>query len=250
MTPSFLDVIVASKKMIKILLVGGAREVLGQEKSLLNRANIKALTARTGKEAIGIYRKELPDVVVLEYALSDMSGLDLLREIFILKRCQILMVIEKGDDEAFKACKDAGVDEFTFKPIKPKELLKKVGNLLNIPKREDFRILMKIKLEGDKEGDFFMGSTIDISTSGVLIETHHGEIDVGDHLECNFFLPWKLKAVKIEGEVTRKGKIEGKEGFHYGIHFLRLDPILKKEIADYIKKKERISDYESGSSNK
>lgn len=225
--------------MKKILLVDSASAILSQEKNFLNRANIKLFTARSGREAIEIYRKELPDVVILEFGLSDMSGIEVCKEIFNLKRCPTLMVIEKGDNETLGSCRDAGVDDFSFKPLNQKELLKKVGRLLNTPQREDFRILMKIKVEGNKGRDFFMGNTIDISISGMLIETQHEEINVGDHLECNFFLPWKLKAVNISGEVTRK--VEVKEGFHYGIRFERLDPILRKEIGDYIKKKERIS---------
>lgn len=225
--------------MKKILLVDSAKEVLDQEKSFLNRANIKVFTARSGKEAIEIYRKELPDVVVLDFDLSDMSGVEVCKEISLFKRSPILMVIDRGNPLVLKACRDAGADDFTFKPLNQKELLKKVGGLLNIPQREDFRILMKIKVEGEKEGNFFMGSTIDISTSGMLMETQHEEINVGDRLECNFFLPWKLKAVNISGVVMRKAK--GKEGFHYGIRFERLDPIIRKEIEDYIKKKEKIS---------
>jgi len=225
--------------MKKILLVDSTQEILNQEKGFLNRANIKVFTARSGKEAIEISGKESPDIVILDYELSDMSGLDLCKKIATPKKCPVLMVIEKRDDDTLKACRDAGVDDFTFKPLNQKDLLRKVGYLLNIPQREDFRILMKIKVEGKKEGDFFMGSTIDISTSGVLLETQHEEINVGDNLECNFFLPWKLRSVNISGVVTRKVKV--KEGLHYGIRFERLDPILRKEIEDYIKKKERIS---------
>jgi len=99
---------------------------------------------------------------------------------------------------------------------------------------------MKVKVEGKREGNFFMGSTIDISTSGVLIETHNKDIYIGDFVECNFFLPWKLKAVNIRGEVTRK--VEAEESCRYGIRFQELERALRDEIRDYIKKKEKIAD--------
>lgn len=224
--------------MKKILLTFSTTDILGLEKNFLGRANIKIFSARSGMEAIEIFKLELPDLVVLEHGLTDMTGLEVCKDIFSTKRCPVLLVLEKGDDRDLKTCREVGVDDFILKPIDHKEILKKVGTLLNIPQREDFRILMKVRVEGKKEESFFMGSTIDISTSGVLVETHNKEINVGDHLECNFFLPWKLKAVNIKGEVARK--VEGKENFQYGIHFLKLDPILRKEIEDYIKKKERI----------
>lgn len=227
--------------MKKILLVDSAREVLNQEKSFMNRANIKIFAARSGHEAIEIYRKELPDIVVLEFNLSDLTGIEVCKGLSMsaLKKSPVLMVVEKGNAEILKACRDAGFDDFIFKPLNQKELLMKVGNLLNIPQREDFRILMKIKVEGKREKSFFMGSTIDISTSGMLLETQHDDINVGDNLECNFFLPWKLKAVNISCEITRKTR--GKDGFRYGVRFTGLDSFLKKEIEEYIKKKERLS---------
>jgi DNA-binding response OmpR family regulator len=225
--------------MKKILLVDSEESILTEQESFLSRANMKIFTASSGRKAIEIHKKEQPDAVVIEFDLPDMTGLELYREISTTKSSPILMVMEKGDDEIIKACKYAGIYDFIFKPFDQKDLLKRIGNLLNIPQRGDFRILMKIRVEGNKEGSFFMGNTIDISTTGVLIESHHEDINVGDHLECNFFLPWKLKAVNISGEVMRK--VKGKEGFHYGIRFHKLDPILRKEIEDYIKKKERIS---------
>lgn len=226
--------------MKKILLVDGPSATVGNEHSFLNRANVTLFTARSGKEAISIYRKELPDIVIVDFKLSDMSGPELCEEIFAIKRCPVLMMIEKGDNDAVRRCQKAWVDDLIFKPVNQKEIIRKAGKLLNIPQREDFRILMKVRIEGKSEGNFFMGNTIDISTSGTLIETHNKEINVGDRLECSFFLPWKLKAVTIRGEAARK--VKEKEFFQYGIRFHGIDPTLKEEIRDYIKKKEKIED--------
>lgn len=226
--------------MKKILLINDPGTTLGHERSFLDRANVKLFTARTGREALRIYREELPDMVVTEDSLSDIGGLELCREIFSIKRCPVLMITKTGKDETINACREAGVSDFIYRPVNQKELIKKVGNLLNVPQREDFKILMKVRVEGKREGNFFMGNTIDISTSGVLIETHNKDIDVGDLLECNFFLPWKLKAVNIYGEVTRK--VEGAESCRYGIRFQGLDSSLKDEIGDYIKKKQKIAE--------
>lgn len=226
--------------MKKILLVDSPGATIVNEQSFLHRANVTLFTARSGKEAIRIYREQLPDIVIVDFNLSDMSGPELCEEIFAIKRCPVLMMIEKGDNDAVRRCQKAWVDDFIFKPVNQKEIIRKVGTLLSIPQREDFRILMKVRVEGRREGNFFMGNTIDISTSGTLLETHHKEIDVGDRLECSFFLPWKLKAVTIRGQAARK--VKGKESFQYGIRFLELDPTLKEEIRDYIKKKEKIED--------
>lgn len=225
--------------MKKILLVNRPGATLGHDQSFLNRANVRLFTANSGKEAIRIYNEELPHIVIIDSVLSDMGAPELCKEISSTKKCPVLMIIENENDETIKRSREAGVDDFILKPVNQRELLRKAGNLLRIPQREDFRILMKVRVEGKREENFFMGSTIDISTSGVLIETHTKEIHVGDILECNFFLPWKLKAVTIYGEVARK--VEGEESCQYGIRFQELDPNLKDEIRDYIKKKEKIS---------
>jgi len=94
-------------------LINGPGTTLGHERSFLDRANVKLFTASTGREAIKIYGEELPDIVVTEDSLSDMSGLELCRDIFSVKRCPVLMITGKGKDKTINACREAGVTDLS-----------------------------------------------------------------------------------------------------------------------------------------
>ena len=105
---------------------------------MLNRRlelkNYHALCAHNGQEAIDITISEMPDLILMDLSIPVKDGLTATREI---KNNEVTMNIpvnaltahamETDKNEALKA----GCDEFTTKPIKFQELLKKMELLLN-----------------------------------------------------------------------------------------------------------------------
>jgi CheY-like chemotaxis protein len=60
--------------MGKILVVDDTPDILSTIKDFLKSLGYKIVTASNGKEAIGVYTKEKPDLVLLDIKLPDMNG--------------------------------------------------------------------------------------------------------------------------------------------------------------------------------
>jgi signal transduction histidine kinase/CheY-like chemotaxis protein len=105
----------------------------------LLRLNLEVVVADNGKEGIVKAYEQLPDVILMDMQLPDMSGLDILKQLQtdpLLKDIPVLVV--SGD--AFKEVRDAaffsGAKEFIIKPVDFKILHLALNKYLNEPTKE------------------------------------------------------------------------------------------------------------------
>jgi CheY-like chemotaxis protein len=222
--------------MKKALLVDDIRLFLEVEQALLNRPGIRIFTATSGEEAIDIHRKENVDVILLDIHMPGMDGYKvckLIRSDDKLKDVSIIMVTTSTAAEDIKKCKEAGANDYTVKPINPIELLAKFQKHIHIATREDIRILARVDFEGTKGMESIFGNTINISTSGIMIEcTHH--LQVGDAVSPSFSLPGNTSSITVTGEVARKAQNIYHGMNRYGIKFLDIRAEDKKVIESFI----------------
>lgn len=66
---------------VKVLLVGDSEVKLNWIFAYLESMDIRPLTAEAVKEAIDIYRREQPDIVIMENQLPDIDRFEFSREI-------------------------------------------------------------------------------------------------------------------------------------------------------------------------
>ncbi|HBR17719.1 MAG: hypothetical protein A3G39_08160 [Deltaproteobacteria bacterium RIFCSPLOWO2_12_FULL_43_16] len=224
--------------MKKLLLVDDVKLFLELEKTLLTRSNIQLLTALSGQEAINIHRKEKVDLILCDMYMPGMNGDEVCRAIRSdedLKNVSIIMVTTSAKD--IDTCMAAGANDSILKPINPTELLKKVGKYVNIAMRRDIRILARIGVEGVKgvSSESFLGNTVNISSSGVLIETSH-VFTIGENVSCSFFLPGNSTPINAEGDVVRKANGSQAGMNYYGIRFIDIKEEDKLAIESYAKR--------------
>jgi DNA-binding response OmpR family regulator len=88
-------------------------------------------TASNGDEAIEIYKKERPSVVISDYIMKGMDGNELCEKIKNIDKDAkvIILTAQKLDNYVIKAMK-AGADDFITKPFSPVELDYKIEKLL------------------------------------------------------------------------------------------------------------------------
>lgn len=112
----------------KILIVDDAAFMRLVIKNTLVRSGFhNILEAEKGTEAIELYRKEKPDLVILDIAMGGMSGLEVLDELIKLdERARIIMCSSVGQDEVVQEAIDRGAWEFLMKPFKPDKLSRMV----------------------------------------------------------------------------------------------------------------------------
>ena len=110
----------------------------------------EALTAATGGEALELTRSELPDLVLLDLKLPDMSGLDVLRQIKeeVPEVC-VIMLTAFGDIETAVAAMKQQAFDFVSKPVNLEQLLLTVGKGLasRTLTRELFALRRRVRLD-------------------------------------------------------------------------------------------------------
>lgn len=115
-----------------LLLVDDDHDLLEMLCSIFRRAGYnELLTASSGAEALAIWRAQNPDMVVLDVMMPDMDGFSVLKEIRRTSRVPVLMLTARGEAEDRVEGLENGADDYLAKPFLPKELLLRVGSILN-----------------------------------------------------------------------------------------------------------------------
>jgi CheY-like chemotaxis protein len=131
--------------MAKILCVDDDKDILDTCEVILTGQGHTVLTASSGKEGLEAAVKFLPDLIVLDVMMDDLTdGFHAaynFRKNAVLKYAPILLFssINEHFPQKFDAKKDGEylpVDAFLEKPIKPKEFSAKVAELLALKKEQ------------------------------------------------------------------------------------------------------------------
>jgi DNA-binding response OmpR family regulator len=81
------------------------------------------VSTNLGEEGIDMVGSESPDVVVLDYGLPDISGLNVLKRIRLFSDVPIIILTVKEEEETIVRAFEYGVDEYLVKPFRQMELL-------------------------------------------------------------------------------------------------------------------------------
>jgi two-component system response regulator MtrA len=79
-----------------------------------------------GDAALGAFRREKPDVVLLDLMLPGTDGIEVCRQIRAESGVPIVMLTAKGDIADIVVGLESGADDYVVKPFKPKELVARV----------------------------------------------------------------------------------------------------------------------------
>ena len=79
-----------------------------------------------GDQALAAFRRERPDVVLLDLMLPGTDGLEVCRQIRAESGVPIVMLTAKGDTVDIVVGLEAGADDYVVKPFKPKEVVARV----------------------------------------------------------------------------------------------------------------------------
>ncbi|URT68903.1 response regulator transcription factor [Cytobacillus firmus] len=89
--------------------------------------------AEDGEEALKLLEKKQFDLVILDYMMPGLTGLDVIRKIrgeqALNKEVKILMLSAKSQQHEQEEVLKAGADYFMVKPFSPLQLFEKVGKI-------------------------------------------------------------------------------------------------------------------------
>lgn len=114
----------------KVLIVDDEEKIAEVVKSYLEKSGFRVYCAYNGNEALELFDKISPRLVVLDLMLPDISGEDICRTIRKKSRVPIIMLTAKVEEESILNGLGIGADDYVTKPFSPRQLVARVIALL------------------------------------------------------------------------------------------------------------------------
>jgi CheY-like chemotaxis protein len=218
----------------RILLVDHSRGALLFQETILRRRDMQIMTALAGTEGLVKARMEKPNLIIFGYDLFDMSAPEFCREIRGddgTRAISLLLVCDRKHYEHGDLCLSAGCNDVIFRPLQKPELDEKVERLTSIPVRRQLRTITKIEISLEKDGRFLLGRSVNISSTGILLEVDRVLPQEGP-LRLHFYLPSDPKPLSVLAEVLR-AEFSGARG-KYGMRFLDLNEEDRERVSRFV----------------
>jgi len=113
-----------------LLLVDDEAGVIEFMAPFLRQEGYRILTASTGKEALLVAREARPSLVVLDWMLPGMNGIDVCRELRRIGRMGIIMVTARAEESDKIVGLEVGADDYLTKPFSLRELAARIRSVL------------------------------------------------------------------------------------------------------------------------
>jgi len=113
----------------KVIVVDDEPFILMMNEDKLRKAKIDVITLRESTRAVDMIRKERPDLIILDWMMPELSGIELCKLIKAdpdLRSIPIFMLTAKGQDSDEQQGIQCGVNRYITKPFSPKSLLEMV----------------------------------------------------------------------------------------------------------------------------
>lgn len=114
----------------KVLVVDDEIKIVEVVKSYLEHSGYEVHEAYNGKQALELFDKISPSLVVLDLMLPDITGEEICRMLRKQSRVPIIMLTAKIEEEDILKGLDIGADDYVTKPFSPKQLVARVAAIL------------------------------------------------------------------------------------------------------------------------
>lgn len=121
----------------RILIVDDHTDGADSLAALLAQAGMSVEVAYSGEDALGIARRFLPDVVILDLNLPALDGFEVaryLRDDPLLHDAALLSFSGRADAEVLELGKSAGIDAHLTKPADSRLILSTIERVRNLPR--------------------------------------------------------------------------------------------------------------------
>lgn len=156
-----------------ILIVDDDPNILQLMRLYLEKEGFEVLTAVRGDEAVSLFQKQPPALILLDVMLPGLDGWEVCRSVRKISNIPIIMVTAKGETFDKVLGLELGADDYITKPFENKELVARV------------KAVLRRSVTGDPENDTvaFPGLTISLKKyevyyQGKLIEMPPKELEV------------------------------------------------------------------------
>lgn len=114
----------------RILVVDDETKIVDVVKSYLESSGYPVSEAFDGKQALEMFERVNPALIILDLMLPDITGEEVCRTIRKRSMVPIIMLTAKVEEEHILKGLDIGADDYVTKPFSPRQLIARVGALL------------------------------------------------------------------------------------------------------------------------
>jgi len=132
-TTETTDAVVASSAK-KILVVDDESHILHVVSLKLRNAGFTVVTGSDGQEGLDLANSELPDLIITDFQMPQLSGLELcrrLRQEPATRHIRAIMLTARGYQLGPQDAEQSGIRRMLSKPFSPRHLLTTVNEVLN-----------------------------------------------------------------------------------------------------------------------
>jgi two-component system, OmpR family, phosphate regulon response regulator PhoB len=202
-----------------LLLVEDEPEILELLTFTLERAGYNVVPVTTAEDALSRLDADLPDLVLIDWMLPGMSGIELARRLRgdeLTADVPLVMLTARGEETDKLKSFDTGIDDYITKPFSPRELVARVKALL--------------RRSGTPADGILESSGIRIDTQGhrVMIDGHEVRMGPTEYRLLEFLLRHPNRAFDRAQLLDRVwGRSVYVEDRTVDVHVLRLRKTLK-----------------------
>ena len=138
-----------------VLLVEDETDIREMLSFSLERAGFEVVSAETAEQALEVLDGPLPALVIIDWMLPGMSGVELARRLrrdALTKDIPTLMLTARGEEADKLKSFDAGIDDYVTKPFSPRELIARIKALLRRSGEPEDGVLALGRLRLDTRG--------------------------------------------------------------------------------------------------
>lgn len=114
----------------KVLVVDDEASIRRILDTRLSMIGYSVITACDGEEALFLFRKEIPNLVILDVMMPKLDGYGVCQEIRKTSDVPIIMLTALGDVADRITGLELGADDYVIKPFSPKELEARIRSVL------------------------------------------------------------------------------------------------------------------------
>lgn len=176
-----LSVLVADDEPINLTVLESGLRTMG----------MAVFRAQSGEDAVETFRRELPDMVLMDVMMPGMGGLEATRQIKQLcggRWVPVVMVTSLYSDDDIVGGLEAGADDYLVKPVNFRILRSKIVNLALVIRQQ--QALRKYRDDTEAEQEFAME----------VMERLVRPADFGERLRF-----WSMPTARFNGDVAVAG---------------------------------------------
>jgi len=121
---------------VRVLIIEDERHLVGLLRGYLEREGYEVHEALDGEVGLEVARRVEPDVVVLDWMLPRLDGIEVLRELRRFSDAYVVLLTARTEEVDKIVGLSAGADDYLTKPFSPGELVARVRTMLRRPRGE------------------------------------------------------------------------------------------------------------------